>query len=79
MIAVEVKGMDLKYAWEIIVIYRAQNDDMLAIERLAARTLPTRNLTKRSTVGGDLNLPKANWKEDAEKASGFQACVNNLC
>ena len=38
MIAVEVKGMDPKYTWEIIGIYRAPNEDMLAIERLAART-----------------------------------------
>ena len=78
MIAVEVKGMDAKYTWEIIGIYRAPNEDMLAIERLAARTLPTRNLTKRSIIGGDLNLPQAEWKGDAEKTSGFQAIVNNL-
>jgi hypothetical protein len=38
MIAVEVKGMDRKYTWEIIGIYRAANEDMLAIETLAART-----------------------------------------
>jgi hypothetical protein len=25
-----------------------------------------------------LNLPYAEWKGDAEKASGFQAIVNNL-
>jgi len=25
-----------------------------------------------------LNLPQADWKENAEKASGFQACVNDL-
>jgi hypothetical protein len=78
MIAVELKGMDRKYAWGIIVFYRSPNEDMLAIERLAARTLTTRNLTKRSIVGGDLNLPQENWKGDAEKASRFQACVNNL-
>ena len=41
IIAAEVKGMDPKLTWEIIGIYRAPNDDMLAIERLAARTLPT--------------------------------------
>jgi hypothetical protein len=45
MIAVEVKVMDLKYTWEFTGIYRAPNEDMLAIERLAAHTLPTRNLT----------------------------------
>jgi hypothetical protein len=61
-----------KYTWYIIGIYRAPNDDMLAIERSAARTLPTRNLTKRSILGGDLNLPQAFWKGDEEKASGFQ-------
>ena len=53
MIAIEVKGMDPKYTWEIIGIYRAPNEDMLAIERLAARALPTRNLTKRSITGSD--------------------------
>ena len=46
MTAVEVKGRDPKYTWEIIGIYRARNEDMLTIERLAARTLPARNLTK---------------------------------
>ena len=59
IITVEVKGMDQKYTWEIIGIYRVPNEDMLAIERLAARTLPTRILTKRNIVGGDLNLPQA--------------------
>jgi len=55
MIAVEVKGIDHKYTWEIIGIYRAPNEDLLATGRLAVRTLPTRNLTKRSIIGGDLN------------------------
>ena len=72
MIAVEVKEMDPKYTWEIIGIYRAPNEDMLAIERLAARTLPTRNLTKQNIIGGDLNLPQADWKGDAEKRTDFR-------
>jgi hypothetical protein len=38
MIAIEVKGMDPKYLWEIIGIYRAPNEDMLTIERLVAST-----------------------------------------
>jgi hypothetical protein len=38
MIAVEVKGMDPKYTWGIIGIYRAPYEDMWLIERLAART-----------------------------------------
>jgi len=78
MIAVEVKGMDTTYTWEILGIYRAPNEDMLAIGRLATCTLPTRNLTKRSIIGGDLNLPQADWKGDAEKANGFQTRVNSL-
>jgi hypothetical protein len=41
IIAVEVKGMDPKYKWEIIGIYRAPNEEKLAIERLAAQTVPT--------------------------------------
>jgi hypothetical protein len=69
MIAVEVKGMDPKYMWEIIGTYRAPNEDMLAIERLAARNLPKRNLTERSIMGGDLNLLQVDWKGDAEKAT----------
>jgi len=72
MIAVEVKGMDSKYTWEITGIYTAPNDDTLAIERSAARNLPRRNLTKRSIIGGDLNLLQAVWKGDEEKTSGFQ-------
>lgn len=28
MIAVEVKGMDPKYTWEIVGIYRAPHEDM---------------------------------------------------
>ena len=40
IITVEVKGMDPKYTLEIIGIYRTPNEDMLAIERLAAHTLP---------------------------------------
>jgi len=35
-------------------------------------------LTKQSITGGDWDLPKADWKGDAEKVNGFQACVNNL-
>ena len=63
---------------EIIGIYRAPSEDMLAIERLAARTLSTRDLNKRSIIGGDWNFPQTDWKGDAEKAIGFQAFVNNL-
>ena len=33
---------------------------------------------KGSIIGGDLNLPQADWKGDAEKGRGFQAFVNNL-
>jgi len=69
MIAVEVKGMDPKYTWEIIDIYRYPNEDTLASEILAARKLPTRNLTERSIKGGDLYLPQADWKGDEERAS----------
>jgi len=39
MIAVEVKKFDPSFAWEIMGIYVAPNEDMLAIERSAARTL----------------------------------------
>jgi hypothetical protein len=61
MIAVEVKGIDPKYTWEIIGIYRARNENMLAIERLATRNLPTQNLTKRSIIDGNSYLSQAKW------------------
>jgi len=57
MIAIEVKSRDPKFTWEIVGIYRAPNDDMRVMERLAARTGYTGNSTKRSIIGGDLNLP----------------------
>jgi hypothetical protein len=38
IIAIEVKGIDPNYSWEIIGIYRAPNEDMLAIERLVCRS-----------------------------------------
>jgi hypothetical protein len=59
MIAVEMKGRDPKFIWEIVGIYRAPNEDMRAIERLAARTDYSGNYTKRSIIGGDLNVPYA--------------------
>jgi hypothetical protein len=63
--------MDPKYMWVIICIYRAPNEVMLAIERLAARSLLIQNLTKGSIIGGDLYLPQVEWKLDAEKESEF--------
>jgi hypothetical protein len=45
-IAVEMKGMDPKYSRESIGIYRAPNEDMLAIERLVARTKRMRDAAK---------------------------------
>jgi hypothetical protein len=32
MLAVEAKGSDPKYAWEVIDIYRAPNEDVRVIE-----------------------------------------------
>jgi len=71
MIAVEVKRMDPKYTWAIIGIYRAPNEEMLAIERVATRTIPARNLKKRSIIGGNLNFSQADRERAAEKAGGF--------
>jgi len=51
MIAIEVKGRDPKFIWEIVGIYRAPNYDMRDMERLAARTGYTGNSTKRNTIG----------------------------
>ena len=58
MTAVEVKGSDPKCTWEIVGIYRAPNEDIRVIERLAARTGFLGNSMKRSIIGGDLNVPQ---------------------
>jgi hypothetical protein len=72
MIAVEVKEIYPKHTWETIGIYSAPNEDMSAIEKLAARTLPLRNLTKSSIIDGYFNLPQAVFNGDAEKCADFR-------
>jgi hypothetical protein len=57
MLAVEVKGSNPKFTWEVVGLYRAPNEDKRAIERLAARTGFAGNSTKRSIIGDDLNVP----------------------
>jgi hypothetical protein len=78
IIAVEVKGNDPKCTWEIIGIYRAPNEDIRVIEKLAARTGFLGNSTKQSIIGGDLNLPQVDWKGVAGGASLSQAFINRL-
>jgi hypothetical protein len=78
MIAVEVKGRDQKFTWEIVGIYRAPNEDMRVIERLAARTGYMGNSMKHSIIIGDLNLPYAHWNGNAECTSGTQAFINRF-
>jgi len=78
MIAVEVKSRNPKFTWEVVGVYRAANKNMLAIERLAARTGFTGNSTKRSIIGGDLNLPYADCNGNAGGNGGTQALINSL-
>jgi hypothetical protein len=76
MTAVEVKGRGPKFTWEIIGIYRASNEAMGVIDRLAARTDYSGNSTKRSITGEDLNLPYADCNGNAECTSRNQTFVN---
>jgi len=78
MIAVQVKGIDPKYTWEFMGIYRAPYEDIRMIERLIAPTGYSRNSTKRGVIGGDVNLSQADWNRSAEGTSGNQAFVNKL-
>jgi hypothetical protein len=48
------------------------------IERLAARTGYLQNSTKRSIIGGGLNLPRADWKGNAEGTKETQVFLNRL-
>jgi hypothetical protein len=74
----QVKGMDPKYTWEIVVIYRAPCENMGVIEGLVVRSGYLRNSTERRIIGSYLNLPQANWNGDAGRTSGTQAFLNNL-
>ena len=58
----EVKGSDLNWTWEVVGIYRAPNEDIRVIERLAARTGFLGTSMKGSIIGDDLNLPQVDWK-----------------
>jgi hypothetical protein len=67
-----------KFSWEVVGVYRAPNEEMRAIERTAARTGFAGNSTKHSIIGGDLNLPYADWNGNAGGNSGTQALTNSL-
>jgi hypothetical protein len=75
-IAIEIKGKNPKSTWEIIGAYRAPNEDLRAIERLAVRTGDGSG-TKRSIIG-DLNLPNVDWRGNIGEYSEAQTLVNNL-
>jgi len=78
MIAIEIKGRNPKFACEVVGVYGTPKEDMGVIERLAARTGFTENCTKRNIIGGDLNLPYADWNGNAGENSGIQALKNSL-
>jgi hypothetical protein len=78
IIAVEVEGRNPKFTWEVVGVYRALNENMRVIEKLAARTGFTGNSTKCSIICGDLNLPHADWNRNAGGNSGTQALINSL-
>jgi hypothetical protein len=78
MIAVKVKGGNPNISWEVVGVYRSPNEDMQLIERLADRTGFSGNSTKRSIIGGDLNLLYADWNGSAGGNSGTQALINSL-
>ena len=76
MIAIEVIGRDPKFTWEIIGIYTATNEDMRVVESLVVRTGYARNFSKRIIIiGGDLNLPCADWNGNACCNSADQASI----
>ena len=75
ILAVKVRGRDPKYAWEVVGIYRAPNEDIRVIEKLVARTGCS---MKQSIIGGDLNLPQVDWKGVTEGMSVSEAYINRL-
>jgi hypothetical protein len=77
-IAAVVKGRDPKITWEIVGVYRAPNEDMRLLEKMADRTGYMGRITKRSIIAGDLNLPYVDWNVHAEKSRGTQVLLNRL-
>ena len=51
MIAIEVKGRDPKFTWEIVGIYRAPNEDLRVMERLAAELVIQEILQNLASLG----------------------------
>ena len=78
IIAVEVKGLDSKYTWETVGMYRAPNEGIRVIERFATPTGFLGNSMKRSIIGGDLNLPNVGWKGVAKATSVTHTFINRL-
>jgi hypothetical protein len=76
VIAIEVKSRDPKFNWEIVGIYRAPNNDMGVLEKLATQTGYTGICTKCSIISFDLNLPSADWNGNMGCNSGSQAFIN---
>jgi hypothetical protein len=66
MIALLAKGNDPKYTWEIVGIYRAQNEDIWFLEKLADRIGYMGGTTKLSFIGSGINIPYADWNGHAE-------------
>jgi hypothetical protein len=61
MIAIQVKGRDPNFTWEILGIYRTPDDDMRIMKKLAARTGYTGNSTKRNIIGDEVNITFVDW------------------
>jgi len=59
-------------------IYRAPYEGMELLEQLADWTRYMGRTTKGSIIGGDLNLPYADWNGHAEKSRGTQLFLNRL-
>ena len=73
-----VKGRDPKNTWEIVGIYRSPNKDMRVFEKLAHWTRYSGRTMTCSIIGGDLNIPYADWNGHVEKSRGNQVFLNRL-
>jgi hypothetical protein len=67
MVTIEVKGRYPKCTWEFVGIYRLLNVDTRLLEKLTDRLGYMGRTTKRSIIGGDLNLTCADYNGHEEK------------
>ena len=77
MLAVEVKGRNTKFTWEMTEMYKNSKRGHARCRKISSPNWLYRKSTK-NIIGGDLNLPYAHWNGNSGGNNGTQALINSL-